>query len=85
MGGRAISAAGSSLFQRSMRQKEPSPMVQKSGLRNAARSFCFYRGFQIPISSLTSLKHLTAKSRSSLVWPAETWVRILSLPLGTTG
>ncbi len=39
----------------------------------------------MPISSLTSLKHLTAKSRSSLVWPAETWVRILSLPLGTTG
>ena len=38
-----------------------------------------------PISSLTSLKQRTAKSRSSLVWPAEIWVRIRSLPLGTTG
>ena len=27
----------------------------------------------MPISSLTSLKHFTAKSRSSLEWPADTW------------
>ena len=38
-----------------------------------------------PISSFTSLKHLTANSRSSLLCPADTWVRIRALPIGTTG
>ena len=38
-----------------------------------------------PISALTSLKHWTAKSRSSRVWPAETWVRMRARPWGTTG
>ena len=43
--------------------------------------FLFYR----PISFLTSPKAFTARSISSLVWPAEIWVRMRSLPLGTTG
>lgn len=40
---------------------------------------------QIPISFLTSPKHFTAKSKSSFVCPADTWVRIRALPWGTTG
>lgn len=40
---------------------------------------------QMPISALTCLKHSTAKSRSSRVCPADTWVRIRALPWGTTG
>ena len=54
---------------------------KKEGAKAPSFAFTGYR----PISSLTSLKHLTAKSRSSLVWPAEIWVRMRSLPLGTTG
>ena len=38
-----------------------------------------------PISFFTSPKQAMAKSRSSLVRAADIWVRIRSLPLGTTG
>ena len=38
-----------------------------------------------PISSRTSMKHFRAKSRSSRLWAAETWVRMRALPWGTTG
>ena len=38
-----------------------------------------------PISFLTSPKALTAWSMSALERPAEIWVRMRSLPLGTTG
>ena len=38
-----------------------------------------------PISSFTSRKQETAKSRSSRLWPALTCVRMRALPFGTTG
>ena len=41
--------------------------------------------YSASISARTSLKHLTAKSISSFVWLAQTWVRIRALPFGTTG
>ncbi len=47
--------------------------------------FSFKKKDQIPISALTARKHSTAKSRSSLVCPADTWVRIRAFPWGTTG
>ena len=49
------------------------------------QSDSFYNFNYLPISSLTSLKHLTMKSISSFVWLAHTCVRILALPFGTTG
>ncbi len=48
-------------------------------------TFSYRKKYQIPISALTARKHSTAKSKSSLVCPAETWVRMRARPWGTTG
>ena len=70
----------------------PSPPVGSFIFRaagvGARRAFPARQGrksAQRPISSFTSRKQRTAKSRSSRLWPALTCVRMRALPLGTTG
>ena len=43
------------------------------------------RGAYRPNSVLTWASFSSTKSRSSLVWAAEIWVRMRALPCGTTG